>query len=290
MRMLLTVLNGSLKDRSPAALAVLGFGLIGLIGTVDFLTGYELSFSIFYLAPIALVTWFANRRIGFLLCGSSAVVWYFVDSASGHTYSLRIIAIWNAIVRLGFFAITAYLLGELKTHMTTQEALSKTDDLTQILNSRAFKEIANRIFPLAARHQHPTVLAYLDIDDFKTVNDRWGHSEGDRVLKAMAKTLSASLRSTDIVARMGGDEFAVLMPETGYAAAQLAVSRLHQALGQLAAIHQWPIGFSIGVAVFPTVPPSIDDAVKVADGLMYRAKRSGKDQIIYEPDAWPADR
>jgi diguanylate cyclase (GGDEF)-like protein len=285
--MLLTVLNRSLSGRSPAALAVLGFVLLGLVGAMDFLSGYELSLSIFYLLPIVLVTWFANRRTGFVLCGSSAVVWILVDYASGHTYSYRLIAVWDAAVRLGFFTITTYLLGELKTHLKREESLSRTDGLTQILNSRAFKEVSHTLLQLAARHHHPTVLAYIDIDNFKIVNDQSGHSEGDRVLKSVANILSATLRSTDIVARLGGDEFAVLMPETQYAAAQMAFSRLHQELTQLAEIHRWAIGFSIGVAVFPTVPPSIDEALKVADGLMYRAKNFGKNKIIYEEDALP---
>jgi diguanylate cyclase (GGDEF)-like protein len=284
---LLTVLNRSLSGRSPAALAVLGFALVGLVGTIDFLTGYELSLSIFYLLPIVLVTWFANRRTGFVLCGSSAVVWMFVDYAAGHTYSYWLIPVWNAAVRLGFFTITTYLLGELKTHLRKEESLSRTDSLTQILNSRAFTEASHTILQLAARHDHSTVLGYIDIDDFKIVNDQSGHSEGDRVLKSVAHTLSASLRSADIVARVGGDEFAVLMPETESAAAQTAFSRLHRELTQLAEIHRWAIGFSIGVAVFPTAPRSIDEALKVADGLMYRAKKSGKNTIIYEENAVP---
>lgn len=285
--MLLTVLNKFLSGRSSAALAVFGFALVGLVGTIDFITGYELSFSIFYLLPIAFVTWFANRRIGFVLSGSSAVVWVLVDSASGHTYSHRMIPVWNAAVRLGFFIITTYLLGELKTQLRKEESLSRTDSLTQILNSRAFTEASHTILQLAARHYHSTVLGYLDIDDFKLVNDQSGHSEGDRVLKSVAHILSASLRGTDIVARLGGDEFAILMPETEYAAAQMAFSRLHQELTQLAEIHRWAIGFSIGVAVFPTVPPSVDEALKVADGLMYRAKKAGKNTIIYEEHAVP---
>ena len=285
--MFLTVLNRSFSGRSPAAVAGFGLALVGLVGTIDFLTGYELSFSIFYLLPIALVTWFANRRTGFVLCGSSALVWILVDYASGHTYSHLMIAIWNAAVRLGFFTITTYLLGELQTQLRKEESLSRTDSLTQILNSRAFTEASHTILQLAARHHHSTVLGYIDIDDFKVVNDLSGHSEGDRVLTSVAHILSASLRTTDIVARLGGDEFAVLMPETDYAAAQMAFSRLHQELTQLAAIHRWAIGFSIGVAAFPTAPSSIDEALKVADGLMFRAKNSGKNKIIHEETAVP---
>lgn len=283
--MLLTVLNRSLSRRSAAQVTALGFALVGLVGTIDHLTGYELSFSIFYLLPIVLVTWFVKQRTGFILCGTSAIVWLLVDHTSGHIYSHPMIPIWNAAVRLGFFLVTAYLLGELKTRLRHEEALSKTDHLTQVSNARAFKEVSHRLLQLAVRHRHPAVLGYIDFDNFKAVNDGSGHSEGDRVLQTVASILTRSVRGTDVLGRLGGDEFAVLMPEIGYAAAQTAFARIHQELVEEAAARGWPVGFSIGVAVFPSVPSTIDEALKIAEALMYRAKKAGKNMVIYEEHA-----
>jgi diguanylate cyclase (GGDEF)-like protein len=279
---MLTILSRLLNRMSPGQVTALGLALVGLVGAADVLTGNELGFSIFYLLPIMLVTWYAQKWIGINLCVISAMVWLFVDYTSGHVLSSWMIPVWNAMVRLGFFLLITYLLSELKDHLRLEEILAKIDDLTQVLNARAFKDISYRLFQLAARHYHPTVLGYIDLDNFKAVNDGLGHSEGDRVLQTVASTLTQCVRATDVVGRLGGDEFAILMPEISYAGAQVVFARIHEALVQDAADRGWPIGFSIGVAVFPKGPPTIDEALKIADHLMYRVKQGGKNNILYE--------
>ena len=279
---MLRILKRSLDRRSPSQVIALGLAGVGLVGTIDHLTGYELSFSIFYLVPIALVTWYSQRWAGFSICGVSSIVWLFVDFTSGHTYSYGMIPFWNATVRLLFFLTTAYLLGELKTHLRHEEMLARTDGLTEVLNAHTFKDVTSRLLQLAARHQHPTVLGYIDLDNFKAVNDGSGHSEGDRVLQTVASTLSRRVRSTDVVGRLGGDEFAVFMPETGYAGAQKAFDGIREELIKVAAARGWPIGFSIGVAVFPSALFTIEEAIKIADRLMYRVKEASKNNVIYE--------
>jgi diguanylate cyclase (GGDEF)-like protein len=279
---MLTILRRLLNRINPGQVTALGLALVGLVGSIDLLTGNELSFSIFYLLPIMLVTWYAQKWAGNILCGISAIVWLFVDYASGHVFSYWMIPVWNAMVRLGFFLMITYLLSELKNHLRLEETLAKTDDLTQVLNTRAFKDISGKLFQLASRHYHSITLGYIDLDNFKAVNDRLGHSEGDRVLKTVARTLTRSVRATDVVGRLGGDEFAVLMPEISYAGAQVVFARIHEELAQDATDHGWPIGYSIGVAVFPKNPPTIDEALKLADHLMYRVKQEGKNDVIYE--------
>jgi diguanylate cyclase (GGDEF)-like protein len=279
---MLTVLRIFLNRMSPGQATALALALVGLVGVLDGLTGNELSFSIFYLLPIMLVTWYAQKGSGYLLCGISAAVWLLVDYTSGHIFTHWMIPVWNAFVRLGFFLMITYLLSELKDHLRFEESLAKTDDLTQVLNARAFKDVSGRLFHLAARHHHPIVLGYIDLDNFKGVNDRFGHSEGDHVLQTVARTLTQNVRATDVVGRLGGDEFAVLMTEINFDGAQVVFARIHEELVQDAADRDWPIGFSIGVAVFPKTPPSIDEALNIADHLMYRVKQGGKNNIIFE--------
>ena len=276
----LNVMDRVLGGRSSLQLAFIGFILILLVGMADYFTGYELSFSLFYLLPIAPITWYSNKYIGYSLCLTSATVWVIVDSTSGMHPTLFVGA-WNASVRLGFFTVIAYLLTTLKGHLSTEQLLSRTDSLTKIYNARAFEEIARPVFQLASRHRRQVALAYIDIDNFKAVNDSFGHSEGDLVLKTVAKTLAASLRATDIVARMGGDEFVVLMPESDYSSARTAVARFHKALMQEVVPNGWPITFSIGVAVFGRIPATMDEAIHITDHLMYQAKNSGKDRVVY---------
>ncbi len=278
-----------LGGRSTVQLIAIGFALSGLVGAIDYLTGFELSLSIFYLIPVALVSWYGPRWAGFLLCGISALIWLVADSAAGHPYSRWIMPIENAAVRLGFFLVTTQLLGTLRARLRHEEILARTDGLTQVLNARAFTGVSERLLRLAERHQHPVALAYIDVDNFKAVNDTQGHSAGDLVLMTIAGTITRCIRSTDVVGRMGGDEFAVLMPETGYAGAHTAVAKVHEELVRESAAHNWPIGFSIGVAVFSAVPPTVDGALRAADGLMYRVKQAGKNNVLLEECAAVAE-
>jgi diguanylate cyclase (GGDEF)-like protein len=279
---MLTVVREFLESRPLSQVIALGVALLALVATLDYLTGYEFSFSVFYLVPIVLVTWFARPRVGFVFCGVSAAVWVFVDYASGHSYSSHLAPIWNACVRLGFFIVTAYLLAALKTNLRQQEVLASTDALTGIMNARSFKDTSSRLLQLAARHSHASVLAYIDVDDFKLVNDTSGHPAGDLLLTMLADTLTRCVRATDVVGRLGGDEFAILLPETSYEGAQTIFEKIRETIIQDTIAGGWPISLSIGVAVLTSAPPAIDEALKIADRLMYRVKKAGKNNILYQ--------
>ncbi len=279
---MLTASKRFLERRSQWEIIALGLALLALVGAEDFLSGYELSFSIFYLVPVVLVTWFASQTAGFLFCGASAVVWFLVDRSTGHPYSNQLFPVWNASVRLGFFSVTTHLLGELKANLKRQETRATTDGLTGVLNARAFGEISDRMLKAAARHSRPVALAYLDVDGFKGVNDGSGHAEGDRVLTTLANTLAGAVRGSDVLGRVGGDEFAILLTETDYAGAKVVLGRIREKLIGNATDSGWAIGFSIGVAVFPVAPSTVAEGLNTADRLMYRAKKAGKNNIIYE--------
>jgi len=271
-----------ISRESPETINALAMTIVFILGGIDFLTGPDFSFSIFYLLPIVLVTWYVHPAKGYALCGISFIIVLAVAIAENYETTYPIIILWNAVSPLIIFLFAVALLQSLQTHLGHEREMSRTDALTHVLNARGFEEVASRTFLLATRHHHPTALAYIDIDDFKEVNDQQGHSEGDRVLQVVASTLGRCVRATDAVGRLGGDEFAVLMPETSFKGAKTASNKIHQELLRTIADSNWPIGFSIGVAAFPAMPGSIDDALKVADQLMYRAKKSGKNHIICE--------
>jgi diguanylate cyclase (GGDEF)-like protein len=121
----------------------------------------------------------------------------------------------------------------------------------------------------------------MDVDNFKAVNDLFGHLVGDKALATVASNLLNSLRQTDVVARVGGDEFAILMPETAADAAQTVLPKLQSSLIEEVRGHNWPITLSIGALTFNTTPASADEMLNLADQLMYTVKNSGKNNIRY---------
>jgi len=162
-----------------------------------------------------------------------------------------------------------------------EAGLARKDALTGARTLRAFKEEAAMLFKLASRTGAPSALGFIDLDDFKTVNDTKGHAEGDRVLECVGAVLADSTRSTDLVGRLGGDEFAILLPDTDAENAKVFFDKFHLRLSKTMGDQGWPVGASIGVGIFATAPPSEDDALRFADSLMYQAKKSGKNQVVY---------
>ncbi len=166
--------------------------------------------------------------------------------------------------------------------LDNEKSLSRSDYLTGLANRRAFEELFEMECKRSRRYNRPITLVYLDLDDFKKVNDGRGHQTGDEVLLAVATTLRSSLRSTDCVARIGGDEFAILLPETDEEGARIIMNKLNAVLQTLLTPTNWPIGFSFGVVTFPAPLESLETMLERADKLMYEAKHSGKGAMLFE--------
>ncbi len=119
----------------------------------------------------------------------------------------------------------------------------------------------------------------IDLDGFKKINDTLGHAVGDQVLQQVANTLRANLRITDAVARLGGDEFAILLTETSAVSAEKVLRKLHELLRTAMRTKGWNVDFSIGLASYACPPESVDDIMRVADGVMYSVKTKGKGNV-----------
>ena len=254
------------------------------VAAADFVTGREISFSLFYLMPILLVGWFAGRPWAFAISVLAAAAWLAIDEMSGTAYSLPVIRFWNAIVRLGFFLIIAWLLPALKALRGEREA-ARVDYLTGAANRRSFFELARRELDLQ-RYERPFTIAYLDLDGLKTANDRLGHRVGDEILCAVVRRAQSHLRKSDVLFRLGGDEFVLFLPETDAGAAPATVSKVHAALLDEMRRHDWPVTFSIGVLTCLGAPISTDDLLRKADDLMYSVKKRGKNGIEYGVHGW----
>lgn len=263
------------------SLTLVGLALVVLIGELDYLTGNELSFSIFYALPIALATWCNSKRLGLVLSLASACAWYAADMADGDTYSHPLIPVWNMFIRLAFFVIITFLLTGLKSALQRETHLARSDALTGAMNTRSFYEIAERESLLLRRYGHPFTVAYLDLDNFKAVNDQFGHAIGDQVLRATVDVCTENLRRTDVVARLGGDEFALLLPETDLPAARSALTSVQSVLLKTMDTMGWPITFSVGALTCRVAPGSVDELLRLADALMYQVKHDHKNAIAY---------
>lgn len=269
-------------DKIPkTVIPVISVSLVMLLGVIDHLTGYEISFSIFYLLPVALVSWFNKRNYAVIVSILSAATWLWADIISGHTYSHLAIPVWNSIMRLGFFLMTAFSLTAIKKLLEKEQTFARIDFLTGVANSRAFYDYATIEIDRSVRFSRPFTIAYIDIDNFKQVNDMLGHSQGDNLLQSVAKTIKDNTRSIDIVSRLGGDEFAILFPETNEEKAKTALNKVQTELLSIVKNNNWPVTFSIG-AVTCYKSCKLDELVKEADNLMYAVKKSGKNRIEYK--------
>ncbi len=259
----------------------LALGLVGLllVGGLDYLTGYEFALSILYLVPILSGTWTLGRNTGLALSVVGALVWLVADQLAAPPYAHPLIGYWNAGVQLGFFLVTTYLLSRLKQALERETRLASLDPLTGVLNRRGFLLAAEAELNRVRRYRSPLSLAYIDLDNFKTVNDSWGHRTGDNALRVVGEIVRSRARAPDVVARLGGDEFALLLPETTDTAAVAVLRRLRQALLDAMRAHGWPVTFSIGVATFLAPVGSVDELIKAADELMYSVKNTGRDMI-----------
>lgn len=259
----------------PIRLAVVFGGCITVaLGVIDRLTGPDIAFSIFYLVPTAIGAWSGGLALGLPLAIAGAATWLIADVLAGSAYAHPLIAAWNTTTRLAVFALVAILLSELHRSLGHERQLARTDPLTGVANSRAFMEQATVEVQRSRRYRRPLALVYIDLDDFKRVNDEQGHSAGDALLSAVALHLRQRTRDTDLIARLGGDEFAILLRDTDAAGTASLIASLPM---RTRSDSEGPvIGFSIGAVTFEMPPRSVDEMIAEADRLMYLAKEAGK--------------
>ena len=164
------------------------------------------------------------------------------------------------------------------------EALSVTDDLTQLYNSRYLNQVLRREAKRASRSGRPLSLLFIDLDGFKAVNDTHGHLAGSASLVEAADVIRRSARETDVVARFGGDEFALILPDTGSEGAAAVGDRVRERIAEHAFLASKGLDIhltvSVGVATLPDVAASAEELVRAADVAMYRVKESGKNNVF----------
>lgn len=250
------------------------------VGFIDYLTGIEIRVFPLYFLPLAYSAWHAGKAETLFIAGLASVVWLVTMYLSGREYSHAYIWVINFFTQGGSFLVVALLLSELHGLLERERITSRSDSLTGLANSRAFYELAGNALALCRRNLRPVTLAFVDLDNFKRANDTLGHQEGDRLLRKVAEILTAQLRSSDIAARMGGDEFAILLPEASAEDAQIALEKVRHELEQSREFRACSVTASMGAVAYLTAPFNLDEMVKAADDFMYEVKKSSKNRVL----------
>ncbi|MEX1127738.1 MAG: GGDEF domain-containing protein [Vicinamibacterales bacterium] len=182
------------------------------------------------------------------------------------------------------FTLFGYALGRQADRLAR---LSETDALTGLCNARGLFDRLDAELARSYRHREPLALLLVDLDGLKRINDRHGHHAGDQAIRALGDVIRTELRETDVGARWGGDEFAVLAPNTSKGAALALADRIRASIPQQSA--DWLLSASVGVA---TIDPNVDDEptdsatlMRAADVAMYEAKRHGRNKVASAPSS-----
>ncbi len=244
-------------------------------------TGLLLIILIFMVFPLRIALLFDTTLI--LVTAGTSLFAFMGANINGLELARNLLALTAGFMTLALLYLhTRFLenaLGQENSQRKFAEQLATTDPLTGIANRRAFEEALSREIAFAKRYQEPLTLILFDLDDFKQLNDQYGHSAGDRVLYKLCKEVKKELRQSDIFARWGGEEFVVLAPRLPLDSARYLAERLRASLATMPLIPIESVTASFGVAEFK-FRESSREFFQRADAALYQAKRSGKNRVV----------
>ena len=220
-----------------------------------------------------------------------ASVYLFMGVSEYNTTGFTIIGFSQLMTLFAPFLLVAYLTSLLASDvyqgMEMLRSLSETDELTGLNNRRAFTKLVNREAKKAARYGRPYSIMTVDTDNLKSVNDNHGHPAGDKLLKMVSGAIDDTLRDTDIIARVGGDEFIIMLTDTNSARARDAAERIKNIIGNAAVVLDGKTiraTVSIGISSYPDDSNDLNEIMNFADKSLYRSKESGKNMVTVYQD------
>lgn len=259
----------ALSGWSPVTVVFTAAATLLVIALLDWYI-IRIDLGLLYLLPVALAAWRLGTLHGVLWALAATLTWSMVEG-----FSTGVVGGWNAVIRLGAFAFVAVTLAALRRERAAVRTLAGTDHLTGVLNARSFGEVVELERSRALRYNRPFTLAYLDVDGFRVVNREWGHAAGDQALRLIGATIRENLRRMDSVSRPGGDEFALLLPETGRRAAEVALRKLQSRLVDAVGERSLALTVTVGAVVCVGAPESVEELIQRAEAVMYTAKKDG---------------
>jgi len=263
------------NKRLPPAIDLLDFLFIAIL--IYLTGGIKSFFHVAYAMPVCGgIVRFGLKAgmLGYAIALGITRLMYFINT---HSPSAPLSA--HIIAGLGTFAFAAWMVGllaEKEWKLRDEIYLSSiTDNVSGLYNSNYLRARISEEIERCSREGTGFALAFIDLDNFKLVNDQYGHLVGDKVLKQIANILTENIRKSDVLARYGGDEFVLLMPETGKEQAERVMQRIENAIAASAFFKNIKIGLSGGVAIFPEDSDTLDKLLTVADARMYKYKKKG---------------
>lgn len=249
-------------------------------GTLD----PRMSMIFFYLLLTCYSVWCLGARNGLLLSSLSTVAGglakHLVQPHGGTADMGLALESWNVAGRLMTIGLMAFILAGLRRALELERWRASTDQLTGVLNKGAFEARMAELTAAVGSRRQSLVIAYMDLDGFKQVNDRYGHAAGDKVLRSFAIGATGSLRASDLFARIGGDEFAAVLAVPNRGDARNLAQMLHGRLSAVLAATGFSVTCSMGALIVEDgVALSDEQVLEQADRLMYDAKRAGKNKL-----------
>ncbi len=270
------------KKQSKYTILYIALALFLFDEYLDYITGPELNLAYFHLVPIFLIVWnsgfLAGAAYSFFCTIVIAVIEWMTSYPSGHGFSSN--EFLNGCANLVFFLIFSFVLDRLNKNLDKVTYMAERDGLTGLLNFQTFFQKAGQEMKANAQKGLPFTVVYFDMDNFKQINDTLGHAEGDEVLVLVGNTLKTNLRKNDLSARIGGDEFVLMLPDLSMAQAEARIPEIFEKLNHVMRESNRDVTFSAGAVTYVRAPQSIKDAIRDADGLMYKAKKKGKNNFI----------
>ncbi|HAT7049381.1 TPA: diguanylate cyclase, partial [Legionella pneumophila] len=232
-----------------------------------------------FIFPVMIATWKLGIIFGLLYSFIAGLLGFIIDITLKPDINLMFF-LTTGISRIAALSLLAFFNWKIERINQVLIQTTLTDSLTGISNRHAFFIDGNMELERTRRSNQPLSMVFLDLDNFKSLNDTRGHECGDEVLILVTKLIRSHLRKIDIFARLGGDEFVMILPFTDNYGAKKLIDSLHHLLKLEFSRKKIPIGFSIGVAFFPQSPESLNYALKCADNLMYEIKKTTKNDVL----------
>jgi diguanylate cyclase (GGDEF)-like protein len=258
-----------LDEQSGASIVVFGLVLAAAIGSADAMFGSTVSLAGFQVLPVLLVAWFAGRSPGLLQALVGGALGITAAALAPASADARL-SYLGAAVNVATLSLAALLACALRASVEGARA----DPLTGLLNARAFSEMARVELERARRFGRPLTMAYLDVDGLESINRRHGRRTGDHALRFVGEALRTIVRTTDVVARLGDDDFLVLLTDADVAAGKIALNRIHA--GLTAGRQPTPLTFSIGAVTLLEAAGDADGLVRKAEEVLVEAKHERK--------------